>query len=337
MDRQKAIEALRKDLGTIDLSKITSVPSISTGIEAFDLAMGGGFPEGRFSEVYGDWQSGKSLLLYQTIANCQRQGGLAFLLDSERSLDPRWVQSLGINMTELQYEPPETLEDGFSKIEKAIRAVRANASLFKDCPLLIVYDSLAASIARDELKQDFGTPEMAIRARVISSALRKMTNMIADYRVALVFVNQLRSKVGVLYGPTEETSGGRAPKFYASIRIALKKKKHILDGENIVGVNGEMVVVKSKVGIPFRSVDFSMSFKSGIGRFSGLADYLVGHGVFKKSGGWYTFGKRKFHEQQLPGFWDDIRDSVKEKLNTFSAPVDIDIREDADAEKTSSD
>lgn len=329
MSREKELEALRRDLETIDLSKIESPPAISTSVVAFDLAMGGGFPEGRLSEVLGDFSSGKSLLLLLAIAAVQRAGGIAILLDSERSLSLPWVRLLGVNLEELFYYLPESLEDAFTRIENAIKMIRRKGSLFKQCPVLIGYDSLAASVAREELTQEYGKPEMAIRARVISQALRKQTALISDYRVALVMVNQLRSKVGVMFGPSEDSTGGRAPKFYAAMRIALKKRKSIMDGENVIGVNGELTVIKSKVCIPFRSVNFRMLFTGGIDRFSGLADYLNRLAVFGKTqSGWYTFGKQKFREAQLPGLWDGMKDSVKEKLNAFSAPVDVSVEEE---------
>ena len=182
-NRRKELEALRKGLAVVDLSKMVPGPCISTGVIAFDLAMAGGFPEGRFAEVFGEWQSGKSLLMYQTIAQCQKAGGIALLFDSERALEKRWCETLGINLEELFYYTPTSLEDAFGEMQQAIRTVRSKSTLFKDCPVLIVYDSLAASIARDEEGEDFGTPEMARRARVISSALRKMTNLVADFRV----------------------------------------------------------------------------------------------------------------------------------------------------------
>jgi recombination protein RecA len=329
MSREKELEVLRRDLNIIDLSKIAPPPSISTSVVAFNLAMGGGFPEGRLSEVLGDFSSGKSLLAYLAIAAVQKAGGLAMLLDSEWALNLAWVRALGINLEELLLIHPESLEDAFTRIEAAIKRIRRDTSLFKDSPVLIAYDSLAASVAREELAQEYGKPEMAIRARVISQAMRKQVALIANYRIALVVINQLRTKVGVMYGPSEDSTGGRAPKFYASLRVALKKKKQIMDGENVVGVNGELTVIKSKVCIPFRQVNFQMVFTKGIDRFSGLADYLNRLAVFGKTqSGWYTFGKQKFREAQLPGLWDEMEGSVKEKLNEFSAPVDVPAEEE---------
>ncbi len=330
MDRKKEFDVLRKSLGTIDLSKEGRLRCISTGVVAIDLATGGGIPEGRFTEVFGEWQSGKSLLMYQTIVQCQRSGGVAILFDSERAFDVRWGANLGININELLLFTPESLEDAFSGMEKAIKAVRSGA--FKDSPVLIVYDSLAASVAEAELKQTFGQPEMALRARVISSALRKMTNLIADYRVALVFVNQLRSKIGVMFGPTSDTTGGRAPKFYATLRMEMRKKNRIKKDDNIVGVSGEMEVVKSKIGVPFRRVEFDLFFDKGIDRLSGLLDYLVRYGIIKQSGAWFQFGSKKFRSSQFENVWSEIGQDVMDVYKGLTeVPVMVDV--DADDEK----
>ena len=337
MSREKEIEALRKDLGVIDLTRIDSVSTISTGIVAIDLALGGGFPEGRFSEVYGDWQSGKSLLLYQTIAQCQRGGGICILLDVERSLDPVWIRALGINMKELLYYTPVTLEEAFDDVETAVKTIRRKSSIFKNSSVLIGYDSLAASVAKDEFNKSFGQPEMAIRARVISSSLRRLVGLLADQHIAFILVNQLRSKIGVMFGPTEETTGGRAPKFYASLRVSLRKRGQITKDGKVVGVKGELVTVKSRIGVPFKSVPFSMMFSSGIDRFSGLIVYLEKYGIIKKSGPWIAFGKHKMKTTAFLKSWDSLSSEVIAKLKEssvageFEDVVDSSVKEVDDA------
>jgi len=328
MDRDKEFAALKKSLSAVDFSKEMAIKGISTGVVAIDLATCGGIPEGRFTEIFGEWQSGKSLLMYQTIVQCQKNGGVALLFDSERAFDTRWGGTLGINLNELLLFNPCSLEDAFSGMENAIKAVRGGS--FKDSPVLIVYDSLAASVAQAELKQTFGQPEMALRARVISSALRKMTNLIADYRVALVFVNQLRSKVGVMFGPTTDTTGGRAPKFYATLRMEMRKRNRIKKDDNVVGVSGEMEVVKSKIGVPFRRVEFDLLFDKGIPRLSGLLDYLVRYGIIKQSGAWFQFKAKRFRSSQFESIWSEIEEDVMNayrELVESPAMIEVDVSE----------
>ena len=169
-----------------------------------------------------------------------------------------------------------------------------------------------------------------MRARVISSALRKMTNLIADYRVALVFVNQLRSKVGVMFGPTTDTTGGRAPKFYATLRMEMRKRNRIKKDDNVVGVSGEMEVVKSKIGVPFRRVEFDLLFDKGIPRLSGLLDYLVRYGIIKQSGAWFQFKAKRFRSSQFESIWSEIEEDVMNayrELVESPAMIEVDVSE----------
>jgi len=319
--RLREMEELRKAFGFVDMTKIENIKCCTTGVTAFDLAMSGGFPEGRLTEVFGEFQTGKSLLCYQAIREVQRVGGFVFLLDSERSLDPRWVKALGIDVTQMVYDTPESLEDAFKKMEGVVKHVRANAKVYENHPFLIVYDSLATSVAKKELEGEFGDPEMGIRARVISSSLRKLINLIADHRVSLIFVNQLRSKIGVLVGLKEETTGGRAPKFYASLRVSMRGRGKILDAEDrVIGFKGILEVQKSRIGIPFRSVEFELLFKKGFPKFSGLGAYLQGQGVFQiGGGGWITFEGHRFRSTQVEEKWPEIEALVMERLVTLDA------------------
>jgi len=320
--RQEELEAIRSKLSTVDLSSVSEkIRCISTGVEAFDLAMGGGFPESRFSEVYGEWQSGKSLLAYQTIVQCQRSGGIAMLFDSERALDKRWAKTIGINTDDLFLFVPASIEDAFEKMQSAVRVVREESETFKDAPLLMVWDSLAASIAREEIDQPFGKSEMGLRARSISQGLRRLTNTIADARVAVIFVNQLRSKIGIIFGSKDDTTGGRAPKFYAGLRIMLKKGKKIVSSEKkrVIGVQGELEVIKSKIGIPFKKVSFELIFNKGIHRLSGLLDYLVNEDVISRpTTQRYEFEGLSFRKREFPEVWQQNRDKMIAKLTGTS-------------------
>jgi len=315
------IESLRKKLGAVDLREAAiSLGFIPTGVVAFDLMTGGGFPKGRFSEVFGEWQSGKSLLMYQTIAQCQHSGGVAVLLDSERALEPRWASLLGIDSDTLVYFTPKSLEEGFRTIEDLVLAVREKDSPLKDKDVLIVWDSLAASIAREEIGKDYGAPEMALRARTISGALRRLVSLIADERIALVFINQLRSKIGVMFGSTEDTTGGRAPKFYASLRIGISKGKKIKKDNKVIGVTGSFEVVKSKVGIPFKKAGFEIYFRDGIPHLSGLLNFLVDEGVIVKTSQrkyQFTTGSGEvieFIRQQFGQIWSDHSEEMRQRL-----------------------
>jgi recombination protein RecA len=313
--RTAALDQIRKEVDTIDLSGVSeSVECIKTGVVAFDLAMDGGWPVGRLSELAGDWQSGKSLLAYQSIAECQRQGGIAFLDDVERALDKTWARKLGINLDELFYYHSSSLEDGFQHLFRVCTVVR-NSSQFRDVPVLYIKDSLEASIAKDEAEKEFGEMGVAMRSRAISSGLRRLMNLIADQRIAVVLINQLRTNIGPMYGPKEETTGGRAPKFYASMRTILRKGKKIKDGERTVGIEGTMEVLKSKIGTPFKSVHFQIIFRRGIGALSGLLPFLVTEGAIKKlTPHSYQFGSDRFRPQDFSRVWTESNEALLAKL-----------------------
>jgi len=311
--RNSEFEELRKQLSSIDLREVDEdVRCIPTGVTAFDLAMGGGWPESRFSECYGTWQSGKSLLMYQSIRACQRLGGLAFLDDAERAFDKRWARTLGINVDDLFYFISESLEHGFAHLEKVARIVRESPS-FRNVPILYVKDSLEASIAKEEEEMEFSKTGVALRARAISTGLRRLTNLIADQRIAVVFVNQLRTKIGVMFGTPEETAGGKAPKYYAGLRVLMKKGKRIKMGTRTVGMAGTLEVIKSKIGVPFRHVNFQMMFNRGIPELSGLLDYLVEQEVIKQpTSRAFEFEGERFSRRKFPEVWEEKKEAILE-------------------------
>jgi len=304
--KARELERLRSDLSTIDLSELNeNIRCISTGVVAFDLAMGGGWPESRFSEIFGEWQSGKSLIMYQSIKECQAAGGLAFLDDSERAFDKRWARALGINLDELFYFISTSIEHGFEHLEKVCHEVRKSPE-FRDVPILYVKDSLAASIAKEEADMTFEKTGIALQARAVSKGLRRLTNLIADQRVAVVFVNQIRTKVGVMFGPSSESTGGRAPKFYAGMRIGLYKKSKIKRAGRIVGMGGLFDVVKSKIGVPWRQVKFQMLLKTGVHALSGLFEYFISESVIKQlTTRSFEFAGDRFKRQDFPAMWAD--------------------------------
>jgi len=307
------LERLRSEFSVIDLSGAEEeIRCISTGVVAFDLAMGGGWPESRISEISGEWQSGKSLVMYQSIKECQLQGGIAVLDDSERAFDVRWAKVLGIDLNKLIYFVADSLEEGFSHMEKFCRKARESDS-FRDVPILYVKDSLEASIAYEEKSMDLIRPAVALRARAISKCLRRLTNLIADTRVAVVFVNQLRDKIGVMFGEKTHTAGGKAPKYYAGLRVVLRKKGRLKSGNRVVGVKGELEVTKSKIGIPYRKAAFEIFFNRGIPRHSGLLNFLVDEEIITRpTSRSYQFGDRRFTSREFLKVWEECGDAMME-------------------------
>lgn len=314
-DKQKELEVFKSSVGFIDLSEIAeTVPCIPTGVEAFDLAMGGGFPEGRISELGGLWQSGKSLLAYQALAACQRRGGIAFLDDSERAFDRKWGATLGINLNDLVYYVAPSLEEGFEHLEKVCRLVRTYPSL-RNVPVLYVKDSLEASISKTELDLAFSeSGSLGVRARAISRGLRRLNNLIANSRVAVVFVNQFRAKISPFaFGPqTEETAGGFAPKYYAGLRVILKKGQKIREGAQVIGFRCSLEVIKSKIGVPFKEVQAEIYLDRGFPPLSGLLDFLVRERIIVKvSPRLYRFKDIEFQKSQFEALWAERGDEIR--------------------------
>lgn len=308
--RKREIDELRS-LFSVELPEATR--RVSTGVISVDLATGGGFPEGRISEVAGEWQTGKSLICYQALRECQKAGGLAILDDVERAFDKKWAKIIGINTDELIYHISPDLESGFEHTEKI--AKRARQGEFKDKPIIYVRDSLEASIAKEEAEQEFSKTGVAQRARVISRCLRRINHLIADERIAVVFVNQLRTNVGVMFGPTEESGGGKAPKFYAGLRCIIKKRGKIIEDGRVVGTKGVFEVIKSKVGVPFKRAEFEIVFNKGISRYSGLLPYLITEGVVTRPTNiTYEFEGHKFKAKEFRAIWKENEKAFRKAL-----------------------
>jgi recombination protein RecA len=234
--------------------------------------------------------------------------------DAERAFDKRWAKVLGIDTDELIYFISPDLESGFEHIEKLAKKVREGE--FKDKPILYVKDSLEASIAKEEAEQDFAKAGIAQRARVISRCLRRITNLIADQRIAVVFVNQLRTNVGVMFGPSEESGGGKAPKFYAGLRCVVKKHGKIIEDNRVVGTKGVLEVIKSKVGVPFKRTEFEIVFNKGVNRYSGLLPYLVAEGIVTRPTNiTYAFGETKFKAKEFRSVWKENEKEFREALS----------------------
>lgn len=276
----------------------------SCGVVAFDLAMNGGLPEGKIIELFGNYSAGKSLLGYHSLVEVQKNGGLCLLTDTEDALNVGWVTSLGLDMDKVIYISPATaidkeeitIEYVFRQLGEFVEIIKADSAL-KALPAIYIWDSVAATKSEEEGDSMEYKPEMALRARVIGQMVRKVPSLIAGTRVIVMFVNQLRDKPGVIFGDKEETPGGRAIKYHAHLRLSLKKKAKIIIDKRPVGVSGVFEVAKSKVGKPFKTVEFQLMFEGGISKYSGLKDYLVREGVVTAiRGGWGQIGNYKFRE-----------------------------------------
>jgi len=302
MSEKESYLRLKKKLEVVEFP--VKFRSYSTGVLAFDYIMGGGLPEGRLVELYGDFSSGKSVFAYQVISRVQQEGGVAMLHDSEGALNEPWAEKLGVNLETLLYYEPMTIEEVFEKMEEGIQIVRED-DYFKDKPFLIVWDSVAATLAKGESQSEFGKPEVALRARLISAGLRRLTGLVRNSRTMLLFINQLRDRPMVMFGETEETTGGRAIKFHASLRLKMKKKggaggKILRDGK-LVGVKCSIECTKSKVCIPFRYVDFELYYDVGIPCTTGLLDLAVREGLVQHPprSPWYAVGDKKFRSDEF--------------------------------------
>ena len=258
------------------------VAAIPTGALELDLALGiGGVPRGRVVEIFGPESSGKTTLALHIIAEAQRLGGAAAFIDAEHALDPKYAGALGVSIDDLLISQPDTGEQALDITEILVRSAAVD---------VVVIDSVAALVPRAEIEGEMGEPTMVLQARLMFQALRKLTAAISKSRTCVVFINQLREKIGVMFGNPETTTGGRALKFYASVRLDIRKIASIKDGENMIGARIRVKVVKNKIAPPFRDAEFDMMFGEGISRTSSLLDLGVAHKVIEKSGAWYSYG-----------------------------------------------
>lgn len=265
-----------------EVAQALTVAAIPTGSISLDLALGcGGIPRGRVTEIFGSESSGKSTLCYHIIAEAQKLGGTAAIIDAEHSLDPSYAALCGVQVDSLLMSQPDTAEQGLEIVEYLVRSGAVD---------VVVVDSVAALVPRAELEGDMGDPQMGLQARLMSQALRKLTAAIGHSRTAVIFVNQLREKVGVFFGNPEVTPGGRALKFYSSVRIDLRRVESIKHGTEVIGTRVRAKVVKNKVAPPFRQAEFEILFTRGISKASDLLDLGVTMGPVRKSGAFYSIG-----------------------------------------------
>ena len=258
------------------------VPAIPTGSLAVDSAIGvGGFPRGRVVEVYGPESSGKTTLALSVVAQAQRRGGSAAFIDAEHALDPEYAGKLGVDLDTLLVSQPDSGEQALEICEVLVRSNALD---------VIVIDSVAALVPRAELEGEMGDSHVGLQARLMSQALRKLTAIVAKSRTCLVFINQIREKIGVMFGNPETTTGGRALKFYSSVRIDIRRIASLKDGDQVVGSRAKVKVVKNKVAAPFRIAEFDIDYTEGISRSGELIDLGIEHKLVVKSGAWFACG-----------------------------------------------
>ncbi|MFO1539999.1 MAG: recombinase RecA [Chloroflexota bacterium] len=331
-ERAKAVDsailAIEKQFGRgsimrLGASEKQAVDTISTGSIALDLALGvGGIPRGRITEIYGPESSGKTTLCQHVLAEAQRKGGVVAFIDVEHALDPQYARACGVNVDELLVSQPDTGEQALEITETLIRSGGV------DC---VVVDSVAALVPRAEIEGEMGDSFVGVQARLMSQALRKLTGAVSRSNTALIFTNQLREKIGVMFGNPETTPGGKALKFYASVRLDIRRVETIKSGTDAIGSRARVKVVKNKVAPPFRVAEFDVMYGEGISREGGLLDVGVASSVVTKTGAWFTYGDTRLGQgrEQAKEFLKSNRDvaatlesEIRGKVATIEVPVE---------------
>jgi recombination protein RecA len=294
---------------------VTAIPAISTGAVSLDYALGiGGVPRGRVVEVFGPESSGKTTLTLQIIAEAQKLGGMAAFVDAEHALDAQYAKKLGVDLDNLLVSQPDNGEQALEIVEVLVRSGGVD---------VVVVDSVAALVPRAEIDGEMGEAQMGLQARLMSQALRKLTGVVSKSKTCLIFINQLREKIGVMFGNPETTTGGRALKFYASVRIDIRRIGAIKDGDAVVGGRTRVKIVKNKVAPPFREAEFDVMYGEGISREGDLLDLAVDRKIVEKSGTWFAFGGDRLGQgrenvkgflRENPAIFKAIEDRVRAEL-----------------------
>jgi recombination protein RecA len=321
-DRAKAVELalsqIEKQFGKGSIVRLGSreallpIAVISTGSISFDAALGvGGVPRGRVTEIFGPESSGKTTIALQVIAEAQRQGGMAAFVDAEHALDPGYAKKLGVDVDNLLVSQPDSGEQALEITEALVRSGAID---------VLVVDSVAALVPKAELDGEMGDSHMGLQARLMSQALRKLTGTVSKSRTALIFINQIREKIGVMFGNPETTTGGRALKFYSSVRIDIRRIAAVKEGDTVVGSHTKVKIVKNKVAAPFREAEFDILYGEGISREGDVLDLSVTHNIVEKSGAWYSYSGERIGQGR-----ENTRTFLKENKDVY-ARLDAELR-----------
>ena len=316
-----ALKKIEKDFGKGaimrlgDAQKNLDIEVIPTGILPLDIALGvGGIPRGRIIEIYGPESSGKTTVTLHMIAAAQKEGGVAAFIDAEHALDPVYAKKLGVNIDELLVSQPDSGEQALDIVEALVRSAAVD---------IVVVDSVAALVPKAEIDGEMGDSQVGLQARLMSKAMRKLTGVISKTRTAVVFINQIREKVGVMFGNPETTTGGRALKFYSSVRLEVRKVTSIKQGQDFIGNHVRVKVVKNKVAPPFKQCEFDIMYGEGVSRIGCLVDMGVNLDIVEKSGAWFSYGTQRLGQgkenavhtlEQNPAMCEEIEGKIRDKI-----------------------
>ncbi len=310
-----ALESIEKQFGKGSIMKLgdyssKSVECIPTGSLSLDLALGGGLPKGRVVEIYGPESSGKTTLTLHAIAEVQKSGGVAAFIDAEHALDPSYAKRIGVDVDNLLLSQPDNGEQALEIVETLVRSNAVD---------IIVIDSVAALVPKAEIEGEMGDSHMGLQARLMSQALRKLTGIISRSHVTVIFINQIRMKIGVMFGNPETTTGGNALKFYASVRMDIRRTSQIKQDDVVIGNRTKVKVVKNKIAAPFREAEFDIMYNQGISKSGDVLDLAINHGIVDKAGAWFSYQDNKIGQgreaakqylENNPKIMDEVVDKI---------------------------